>query len=86
MARAREDQRQLYRCTSPFAVYRGRVPVVYSADDEVLDDDPILATHSHLFERANERALKRARFEQATAAPNELRHVTTRPEEEPPRG
>lgn len=83
MARREEQQRQLYRCTNPFAVVRAGVPEVYGADAEVLDDDPILKTHRDHFEPAAARALRRSRVEQATAAPNELRRVTTVEQENP---
>lgn len=76
MAR-REEQRTLYRCVHPFSVFQGKVPTVYGAGEEVLDDNPILKTHRSHFEPAADRVLRRTRVEQATAAPNELRRVTT---------
>lgn len=85
MARPREEQRQLFRCTNPFSVFRRGIPEVYGAGEEVLDDNPILKTHRDHFEPAAERVLRRTRVEQATAAPNELRRVTT-VEQEPPNG
>lgn len=77
MARARDEQRHLLRCVEPFAVFHGSVPSVYGAGAEVLDDDPILKTHRAHFEPAEARVLKRTRVEQATAAPGELRRVST---------
>lgn len=71
--RSQPDQRSLYRCTSPFSVFRDGVPVVYNGDQEVLEDDPILKTHRHHFEPASDRVLQRTRVEEATAAPGELR-------------
>lgn len=77
MARQREEQRQLYRCVNPFSVFRGQVPEVYGAGEEILDDNPILKTHPDHFEPATDRVLRRTRVEQATAAPNELRRIST---------
>lgn len=74
-----EQQRQVYRCTEPFAIYRDGVPVVFGADQEVLDDDPILKTHRTHFEPAAARAMRRAQVEQTTAAPGEYRSVAPVP-------
>ena len=67
------DRRQLFRCINPFSVFRDGIPVVYGGQDEVLEGDPILATHPQYFEPAAERLLRRLPVEQATAAPGELR-------------
>ena len=73
MPRTAADRRQLYRATSAFSVFRDGRPVVYRADDEVLEDDPILKTHRDYFEPATERVARRSQVERATAAPGELR-------------
>jgi hypothetical protein len=73
MPRARDEQRPLWRCVEPFAVYRGTVPDVYAEGQEVLDNDPILTTHRSHFEPAAARVVRRAPVEQTTAAPGETR-------------
>jgi hypothetical protein len=72
-----ENPRQIWRCTNAFAT-AGKVPRVVGGGEEVLDDDPILKTHRAHFVLAADRLVERAapQFEQATAAPNELRTVT----------
>jgi hypothetical protein len=71
--RSQPDQRHLLRCSDPFTVWKDGVPVVYSSDREIFEDDPILKTHRHHFEPASDRVLQRTRTETATASPGELR-------------
>lgn len=75
---AREELRVTWRCTEPFCVFRDGVPEVYTSDQEVLDDDPILKTHRAYFEPAAARVLGR-RVEQTTADPGVPRSVTLVP-------
>ena len=63
----------MYRCVEPFATFRDGIPEVYGATAEVLEGDPILKSHRAHFEPVSDRVLRRARVEQATAAPGELR-------------
>ena len=63
----------LHRCTESFAVFVDGVPLVYSEGAEVLGDDPILRTHSAMFEPAAARLVRAGRVERATAEPGEKR-------------
>lgn len=72
------------RCTTPFSVWTAGVPRVYTAGQLVNDQDDILTTHSHLFEDVEAAAKSRpaARSETATAAPDEVRALTSPPDAE----
>lgn len=75
----RRDERVLYQCVEPFAVFRDGIPEVYGADRMVLAGDPILKTHAHHFRLAADRV------EAMTASPGERRPVAipTPPEVQP---
>ena len=68
--------RTVYRCTESFSP-DGRT--VWAEGDEVLDGEPILKTHRAFFEEAASRVMRSRHVEQATAAPGELRTVSTSP-------
>lgn len=83
MARpARVEPSEIYRCVEAFAIFRGGVPAVYSDGFEVLGSDPILRTHRAHFQPATDQILRRQSVEQATAAPGEMRSITSPPKDE----
>lgn len=67
------------RCVQPFVIWPAGAPVAYTAGRLVEDSDPILKTHRHHFEAAEAVARRNtaARVEAASAAPGELRTVTS---------
>jgi hypothetical protein len=81
--------RTVYRCTEAFAIYKDGAPLVFTDGQEVLEGDPILKSHRQHFETSESRVMRTRQIEQATAAPGELRTVTTTPKtytEGAPRG
>lgn len=77
MTRDDTKPRTLFRCTEAFAVFTNGVPDVFAEGREVLDGDPILKTHRAHFEDATSRVMRSREVEKATAAPGELRAVST---------
>lgn len=73
------------RCKGGFAVQTESGPMVYAAGRLVSDEDPILRTHSQLFEPVEMQVQRQeqtprsvtAAVETATAAPAEVRHTST---------
>ena len=73
------------RCVHPFTIWPDGVPTTFTAGRLIEDSDPILKTHRHHFE-AVEAVVRRqsaARAEAASAAPGELREVSTPPAPHP---
>lgn len=84
MPRTREVHQPLWRCTESFMIPGANgVPEVFAEGDEILDSDPILKTHRHMFEPAAARVLRRSPVEQTTAAPGEVRPAVTTTKEIP---
>jgi hypothetical protein len=72
-----------HRCTGGFAVYVDGQPRVFAGGALVADDDPILASHRHLFEPVESHVARRdalpqsaGAVETATAGPGELRQIS----------
>jgi hypothetical protein len=73
------------RCKGGFAVYTAAGPLVFAAGRLVSDEDPILATHGHLFEpveaqvarqEAVPQSVTAVATETASAAPGEVRQTS----------
>lgn len=64
---SRSTVESVFQVTSPFVVYKGRVPEVYAVDRLVPADDPILRTHGSYFEAVSKRMEQQA--QQFTAPP-----------------
>lgn len=76
--RARESQPRMFRCTESFAYFQDGRPHVFAGGQEVLEGDPVLASHGAFFEAAEDAVSRRSpkrSAEAASAAPGELRDV-----------
>jgi len=66
------------RCTHAFTTEIDGVPRVVTGGQLVDSDDPVVAGREHLFEAVDTYMARRKSVEEATAAPGEVRTVSTK--------
>lgn len=71
----------VYRATQPFIAFSDGIPRVIKIGDPIVDDDPAYQGREEHFEPMEVAAARYAGVESTTAAPGELRSVSTVPKE-----